>query len=53
MDVKSSFLHEYLQDIYMEQPPNIVQGDSNVSCKLNKSFYDHKKSSRSWYEEID
>jgi hypothetical protein len=39
MDVKSSFLHGYLQEeIYMEQPPSYVQNESSLVCLLKKSL---------------
>jgi hypothetical protein len=40
MDVKSSFLHGYLQEeIYMEQPLGYVHNESNLVCCLKKSLY--------------
>jgi hypothetical protein len=39
MDVKSVFLHRYLQEeICMEQPPGYVQNDSSLDCHLKKSL---------------
>jgi hypothetical protein len=44
MDVKSTFLHEDLQEeIYMEQPPGYVQNASSLVCRLKKSLYGLKQ----------
>jgi hypothetical protein len=44
MDVKSAFLHEYLQEeIYMEQTPDYVQNESSLVCRLKKSLYGLKQ----------
>jgi hypothetical protein len=44
MDVKSAFLHGYLQEeIYMEQPLGYVQNDSSLVCHLKKSLYGLKQ----------
>jgi hypothetical protein len=54
MDVKSTFLHEDLQEeIYMEQPPGYVHNDSSLVCLLKKSFYGLKKAPRAWYAKMD
>ena len=40
MDVKSAFLHGYLQEeIYMEQPHGYVQDNSSLICRLKKFLY--------------
>jgi hypothetical protein len=44
MDVKSTFLHGYLQEeIYMEQSPGYVQNDSTLVFLLKKSLYGIKQ----------
>jgi hypothetical protein len=54
MDVKSAFLHKYLQEeIYMEQPPDYVQNDSSFVCHLKKSLYGLKQAPRAWYAKMD
>jgi hypothetical protein len=54
MDVKSAFLHGYLQEeIYMEQPPSYVQNDSSLVFRLNKSLYGLKQAPRAWYAKMD
>jgi len=41
MDVKTTFLHEDLEDeIYMKKPGGfVVKGKKELVCKLNKSLY--------------
>ena len=48
LDVKTAFLHGDLdEDIYMEQPEGfVVEGKSELVCKLKKSLYDLKQSPR-------
>jgi hypothetical protein len=54
MDVKSAFLHGYLQEeIYMEHPPGYVQNYSSLVCHLNKSLYGLKQAPRAWYAKMD
>jgi hypothetical protein len=55
MDVKTAFLNGDLEeDIYMEQPSGFVQrGHEHFICKLRKSFYGLKQTSRAWYQKID
>jgi hypothetical protein len=54
MDVKSTFLHGYLQEeIYMEQPPDYVQNDYSLVFRLKKSLYGLKQAPRAWYAKMD
>jgi hypothetical protein len=51
MDVKTTFLNGDLEEkVYMKQPEGFVsENQSNLVCKLNKSIYGLKQSSRQWY----
>jgi len=54
MDVKTAFLNGDLEvEIYMDQPPGFVrEGRSDLVCKLRKTLYGLKQSSRAWYVQI-
>ena len=51
MDVKTAFLNEELdEEIYMDQPIGFVtKGQEHKVCKLKRSIYGLKQSSRQWY----
>ena len=51
MDAKTTFLNgELNEEIYMEQPVDfIIQGQERRVCRLNRSIYGLKQSSRQWY----
>ena len=51
MDVKTAFLNgELEEEIYMEQPVGfIVKGEKQKVCKLHRSIYGLKQSSKQWY----
>ena len=55
MDVKTAFLNGNLEeDIHMEQPEGFAFAkDPNLVCKLKKSIYGLKQSSRSWNLRFD
>ena len=47
MDVKTIFLGDLNEEIYMEQPIGfIIQGQERKVCKLNRSTYGFKQSSK-------
>jgi len=51
MDVKTAFLNGSLEEeIYMDQPIGFVsKGQEDKVCRLKRSIYGLKQSSRSWY----
>ena len=51
MDVKTTFLNgELNEEIYMEKPIGfVIQSQEHKVCKLNRSIYGLKQSSRQWY----
>lgn len=51
MDVQTAFLNgELEEEIYMEQPVGfVVEGQVHKVCKLKRSLYGLKQSSRRWY----
>ena len=55
MDVSTAFLNgELEEEIYMSQPEGYVkEGEEGLVCKLNKSIYGLKQSSRCWLNTID
>ncbi len=53
MDVKNSFLHGDLREVYMEQPPGYVdQIRPNLVCRLKKTLYGLKQTPRAWSDNI-
>ena len=53
MDVKSAFLHGYLEeDIYMKKPEGFID-DPSLVCRLRKSLYGLKQAPRAWYSNMD
>lgn len=55
MDVQNAFLNGKLEEnIFIRQPKGfIVSGKENCYCKLNKSLYGLKQSSRCWNSELN
>ena len=48
MDVKTAFLNSYVdEDIFMEQPRGFELEESSKVCKLHRSIYGLKQTSRS------
>ena len=55
LDITTAFLNGWLkEDIYMKQPKGFeIGGKENLVCKLKRSIYGLKQSSRCWNEELD
>jgi hypothetical protein len=54
MDVKTTFLNgDFKEEIYMEQPEGFTQEGEHLVCKLHKSLYGLKQSSKAWNQKLD
>ncbi|MCO5569008.1 hypothetical protein L7F22_022714 [Adiantum nelumboides] len=55
MDVHTAFLHgDVEEELYMKQPEDyVIPGKEHLVCKLNRSLYGLKQSSRQWYKKFD
>jgi hypothetical protein len=55
MDVKTTFLNgDLYENVYMAQLKGfVVEGKENMGCRLKKSIYRLKQTSRQWYLKFD
>ena len=54
LDIKTTFLHNDLEEIYMEQLEGFKEsGKENIVCHLRKSLYGLKQVPRQWYKKFD
>ena len=54
MDVKTVFLNGNLtEEVYMTQPEGFIFGSGNKVCKLQRSIYVLKQTSKSWNIRFD
>jgi len=50
MDIHNAFLHgDLYEDIHMKLPPDFHTTQSNVVCKLKKSFYGLRQVPCQWF----
>jgi len=53
MDVKSSFLNDILEDVYIEKPKGFVDANKQkMTCRLHKALYGLKQAPRELYESL-
>ena len=51
MDIKTAYLIAPIdEEIFLEQPGGLKQGDGDIVCKPKRTLYELKQSGRNWYE---
>lgn len=53
LDVKTAFLYGELEETIFMKPPEGLEHDENMVCKLNKSLYGLKQAPRCWNSKFD
>ena len=54
MDMKTTFLNDVIEEVYIEQPQGFEVEDRKTHvCRLNKALYGLKQAARAWYGRID
>jgi histone deacetylase 1/2 len=53
LDVQNAFLHGFIEDVYMKQPPRYEDKTKpHYLCKLDKALYGLKQAPRAWYSRL-
>lgn len=54
IDINNAFLNGDLQEeVYKKQPPDFVDPNATLVCKLRKAIYELKQAPRAWYKKLN